>query len=157
MISKKKLKISFGKAHHGWLPTTLIYGDFKLELDISDVPLDPMKQLCTALIELLKGIQEPIKVIWHLEPYCYYLQLKQSKSLYQISLLESKDFDGPMTLNRIISGDFKGIILPLYRGLKAFCSQAYEAPHWEPLEVDRMVELTNLVREKKALLKNIKS
>ena len=63
MIPKNKLKISFGQAHHGWLPTTLTYGDFKLEVDISDVPIDPMEQLCTALIQLLKGIQEPIKVI----------------------------------------------------------------------------------------------
>lgn len=154
MSSKNKLKLVFGTAHHGWLPTLLTYNDFVLEIEISDVPVDPMEQLCTTLIQLMKGIREPIKVIWHLEPYCYYLQLENVITCYKVKLLESKDFESPMTLTKEIEGSFENMILPLYRAVKAFDSQAYNDPHWERLDEDRVAELTKLMKQKKASLFN---
>lgn len=152
MTQKPKLKVVFGEAYHGWIPRVLTYKGFSLEVTISDVPIDPMEQLCTALIELMKGISKPIKVIWHLEPYCYYLELEKIGQKYKMILSESKSFDSPMTLTKMIEGDFETLILPLYRALKSFYSYTYQPPHWALLEVDRIIELTNLIKDKKRSL-----
>lgn len=154
MSSKNKLNLVFGTAYHGWLPTCLTYDDFMLEIEISDVLVDPMEQLCTALIQLLKGIREPVKVIWHLEPYCYYLQLEIVAKFYKISLLGSKGLDSPMALVKEIEGSFENLILPLYRAVKAFDSEGYNHLHWERLDEDRIIELTKLMKQKKASLFN---
>ena len=86
--------------------TNLVHKEFNLELDISDVPLDPMVQLCDALIEISKGIKEPNRVIWHLEPYCYYLQLEKLEVGYKAIILESDEFDSPAKVFKEISGTF---------------------------------------------------
>ncbi|MCR9152466.1 MAG: hypothetical protein NXI09_00020 [Bacteroidetes bacterium] len=95
MTEKGRIKIEFGIPEHGWLPAKLNYRDYQLELEISDVPLDPMVQLCDALIQISKGIKEPNRIIWHLEPYCYYLQLMITDGQYKVTILESDEFDSP--------------------------------------------------------------
>lgn len=144
-----KLKLLFGTPEHGWLPLTLEYGNFKLELDVSDVPMDPMRQLCDALIQLLKGIKTPDKVMLHLEPYCYYLQLLMVDKGYQVVVSESEYWESPAQQAQVITGDFQTIILPLYRALKQFWAKAYQHPHWEELDSERISLLTDLIKDKK--------
>ncbi|MEE9362137.1 MAG: hypothetical protein V3U92_06015 [Cellulophaga sp.] len=148
MTEKVGIKIEFGTPEHGWLPTTLNYKDYQLELEISDVPLDPMVQLCDALIQINKGIKEPNRIIWHLEPYCYYLQLMIIEGQYKATILESDEFDSPTKTTKEISGSFDEIILPLYRGLKTFWSQSFKKPHWDELDSKRIEELTDLIKIK---------
>lgn len=145
MPSQNKIHLEFGAPEHGWLPTRFSYNDFNLELDISDVPVDPMVLLCDALIEITKGIQEPGPILWHLEPYCYYLQLNKTDTGYKASVLESDQFDGPARLAKEITGTFVEIILPLYRSLRAFWSKSYKPPHWEELDPNRIKILTELI------------
>lgn len=145
-----KLHIEFGIPKHGWLPTILQYEDYKLELEISNVPLDPMVQLCDALIEMIRGVKEPCRIRWHLEPYCYYLQLVVVDGVYKAIILESEEFDGPSTVTKEIVGSFESIILPLYRGLKKFWLQSFKKPNWGELSSERMDELSKLIQEKRA-------
>ena len=77
MSHSSKIQIEFGVPERGWVHTKLSFEDFVLELDISDVPLDPMVQLCNTLIQISKGIRTPERIAWHLEPYTYYLQLEK--------------------------------------------------------------------------------
>ncbi len=149
MIQRSKIQIEFGRPEHGWLLTNFRCNDFKIDLDISDVPLDPMVQLCDALIEINKGIKEPSRIIWHLEPYCYYLQLRKTENAYKATILESDKFDSPTKMTKEISGTFEEIILPLYRALKKFWSQSFKPPHWDELDPKRIKELTKLIKEKK--------
>lgn len=149
MESSNKLHIEFGTPEHGWLPTMFQYQDYKLELEISDVPVDPMIQLCNALIGINKGINEPTRIIWHLEPYCYYLQLKVENGRYMAIIYESDDFDSPAQLTKEITGSYEEIVLPLFRGLKKFRSHSYKEPHWDELDAKRIDELTELIKEKK--------
>lgn len=65
-----------------------------------------MAQLCDALIQINKGIKEPNRVIWHLESYCYYLQLLIFDGQYKVVILESNEFDSPSTVTKEISGNF---------------------------------------------------
>ena len=148
MTEKGRIKIEFGIPEHGWLPTKLNYRDYQLELEISDVPLDPMVQLCDTLIQISKGIKEPNRIIWHLEPYCYYLQLMITDGQYKATILESDEFDSPIKITKEIIGSFDEIVLPLYRGLKKFWSQSFKSPHWDELDSKRIEELTDLIKIK---------
>ena len=151
MSPGNKITIEFGTPEHGWLLTNLSHKDFEIELDISDVPLDPMVQLCDALIEINKGISEPNRIIWHLEPYCYYLQLRKSESGYKAIILESDEFDSPTKITTEISGTFEEIILPFYKALKKFWSKSFKPPHWNELDPKRIEGLTELIKEKKRI------
>lgn len=148
MREKGKIKIEFGIPEHGWLPIKLNYRDYELELDISDVPLDPMVQLCDALIQINKGIKEPYRIIWNLEPYCYYLQLIIMDGEYKAIILESDEFGSPIKTTKEILGSFDEIILPLYHGLKKFWLQSFKKPHWDELNSKRIEELTSLIKIK---------
>lgn len=149
MNQKDRIQIEFGMPEHGWLQMNFKYHDFELELDISDVPLDPMVQLCDTLIQITKGINKPDRVIWHLEPYCYYLQLERSQNDFKATILESDELDSPTKVTKEILGGFEEIILPLFRELKRFWSKSYKHPHWDELETARIEELTNLIKVKR--------
>ena len=150
MSTIDKISIQFGIPEHGWLPTVFKFKDFELELDISDVPLNPMNQLCDSLIQLLKGIDEPDIVLWHLEPYCYYLKLKRIGENYKAIILESENYDSPTKLTFEAKGNLKSIVLPIYRSLKNFHSKAYLSPNWDLIESVRIEELKLLIEKEKA-------
>lgn len=143
-----KIVLAFGTPEHGWLTTNLRHQDFELELGISNVPLDPMVQLCDALIEINKGIKEPSRVIWNSEPHCYHLQLTELKNGYKAVVLESDELESPTKITTELSGKFEEIILPFYRALKKFWSKSYKPPHWDELDSQRIEELTELIKKK---------
>jgi len=149
--NKDKLELEFGVPLHGWLPTTFKYGDYKLEINISDVPLNPMTQLCRSLIQLLKGINTPDIIPWHLEPYCYYLELKRTENEYEyeVIILESNSIDSQKKIVFEVKGKFDKIILPIYRSLKKFHSMSYQAPDWDEMELEKIKVLSVLIKEKK--------
>lgn len=144
-----KLYVEFGIPEHGWLPALFRQGDLSLKLDISDVPVDPMAQLCEALIELIKGTRKSGRITWHLEPYCYHLQLGRSDIIHTVTVLESDEFDGPTKMTTEISGTFEDVTLPFYKAFEEFCSKSFEPPHWNKLDPNRIETLTQLVKEKK--------
>ncbi len=143
-----RIEIKFGIPEHGWLLMNFKYGEFQLELDISDVPVDPMEQLCDSLIQIMKGINNPNIVIWHLEPYCYYLQLERFDKIYRVTILESDEFESPMIVTKAFNGGFNQIILPLYRCIKEFNSHSYKKPHWDEMKQERIKLLTGLIKKR---------
>jgi hypothetical protein len=72
-----KLKCKFGEPHYGWLPVKLTAGDYTLEMDVSDVPVDPIYILILSLHRALNGLES--EIWWHLEPVSYYFILSQKK------------------------------------------------------------------------------
>ncbi len=148
-MTNNKVHIKFGIPQHGWLLTTIAYNDFTLELDISNVPIDPMVQLCDALISINKGIKVPDRVIWHLEPYCYYLQFEKLEFEYKAVISESDSFGSPAKITTEFYGSFEEIILPFYRALKHFCSQPFKPSLWAEIDPERIKKLTELIRQKK--------
>ena len=150
MSKSEKIDLEFGVPEHGWLSTTFKYGDFNLELDVSDVPRNPTAQLCDSLIQLLKGINSPDLVPWHLEPYCYYLKLGKSGNDYSVTILESDNFESPKRVTFQVDGYFEATILPIYRSLKILASKTYKPPHWDKLDYNRIEELKRLIKKKKS-------
>ena len=150
MSTVEKISLEFGIPNHGWLPILFKFADFKLEIEISDIPLNPMTRLCDSLIQLLKGINQPEIIPWHLEPHCYYLQLKKTDTNYKVIILESKNLNSPTKSVFETNGNFKTIILPIYRSLKKFYSKAYQPPDWERIETRKIEELKRLIEKGKA-------
>lgn len=149
MQKRTKIKIDFGTPNVGWLPMNFQYGDFELTLNISRIPLDPIPQLLEALLLIHKGMPNPSKIIWHLEPKCYYFQLEKIDNQFIVKIFESAYFESPMQIVETFTGEYEDIILPLYRGLKKFSSGGYKEPHWGVLAEDKVVELTSLVKRRK--------
>ena len=145
------INIQFGTPEHGWLPLKLSYKDFALDLDISNVPVDPIQQLCDSLIEINKGIRKPTKVVWHLEPYCYYLQLQKVENGYEAIISESDSLDSSSRDTINISGTFEEVIVPFHKALKGFYSKRFEQSDWETMDKRRIHELTALMKSKKVL------
>ena len=147
MSKMSKIKLEFRVPKHGWLPTTFECEDFELDIVVSDVPVNPISQLCDSLIQLAKGIKSPDKVLLHLEPYCYYLQLKRLKDRYVVIILEAEGIGIAREETFQIEGDFDTIVLPVYRGIKKFASQAYKPPHWEAIPQERIIELKRVIKQ----------
>jgi len=150
LSEKEKIKVDFGVPEHGWLPINLNYIDFDLALYVSDVPVDPMLQLSDALIQICKGVNQPDSIIWHLEPYCYYLKFEARDSDYRVTILESAKIHSPTKLTLEIEGAFEEVVLPFYREVKKFWSKNHKPPNWNELEDERINELTKLIKNKRA-------
>ncbi len=143
-----KLKIEFGTPEHGWLLMNFQWQDFNLELDLSIVPADPMEQLCDTLIQISSGIRNPSKIIWHLEPYCYFFELKKLEESYKVRISKSDEFESkPVEVIKEFEGNYDQIILPLYRGIKKFNSYSYKKPHWNEMDSKRIQKLTQQIKK----------
>jgi len=149
MKLSSKLEIEFSEPESGWLFVKIHFDDFNLEIGVSNIPSDPMVELCDTLIQINKGIQKPEIVIWHLEPYCYYLQLEKKEHDYIATILESDHYNSPKRVIKELKGTYETIILPLYRGLKKFHTMPLREHQWAKLNENRVDLLTQLVRSKK--------
>jgi hypothetical protein len=141
------VKIAFGIPQHGWLPVIFSAGAFRLEMNVSNVPTNPIESLCDALISALLGIDAEVR--WNLEPDEYWFQFKIKDSNILLTIIERTDNPRNSTPKLNLTGDFKSLILPLYRGLKKFASYSYSEANWSSLSETTIEKLTTLVREKK--------
>jgi hypothetical protein len=83
-MKKENLNIEFGQPEHGWLPVSLRHGDFELEFEASDVPINPIDQLISGLIQITKGIST--EVWWHLEPGGYYFDFDNNGDQFNLRI-----------------------------------------------------------------------
>lgn len=109
-----------------------------------------MEQLCDALIQLHKGIPLPQLVIWHLEPFCYYVQLERSADIFKAHILKSDEFESPMSPVQSFEGSYEEIVLPFYRAYKLFSTGKFKSPHWNETNLQRVEELTKHVNDWKS-------
>ena len=61
-----QLNIFFDNPVHGWLPVTMQFNGKELELDVSDVPVEPIGELVSALLDISESRSK--KITWFLEP-----------------------------------------------------------------------------------------
>ena len=142
-----KLKLTFGNPKNGWLQTNLKIVDFELEFITSDIPENPIDKLCESLILAMNRIET--EICWNLEPECYFFELRQNEK--GINLIISKS--GGITENRKLIykqvGDFKSMILPMYRSLKKFNTLEFDNSDWKNIDNAKLNKLTELVTERK--------
>lgn len=148
-IIEGKLSLVLGTPAHGWLPVTLRCGSYSLELDVSDVPNNPIDELMSSLMHLSEKKYKswgPQETILHLEPFCFYLLIERNGTNFDLLISQSKDFDGRREPVQTIRGTFQEIILPIYRSLMHFFSFGYQAPHWPPQQQRSITELKGRIK-----------
>jgi len=140
-----KISFKLGVPEAGWLPVHLVTDAFEINVDASDVPKDPLEELISSIILLCSNVNEPPDVMWHLEPFCYYFRFKKVNSTYLLTILSSEYYDGPKKIEFEIMGTFDSIIMPIYRGIKAFASFDYKDGLWPAIEMERIDKLKRVV------------
>ena len=142
-----RLQVKFGVPEHGWLPVTVIAPGFELELDASDVPVNSVELLVSALILTLEGVES--EVPWFLEPDSYLFSFRPKDAEFSFRI-EYKDYRRPIAKPKYeVDGNFTTIILPFYRAIKSFASYHYAEPHWPELDLRSINKLSELVRKRK--------
>jgi len=142
-----KLKCKFGKPHHGWLPVKLTAGDYNLEMDVSDVPVDPIYILISSLHRALNGLES--EVWWHLEPASYYFYFEPEENgevKFLIAFAEENVTRNHREIVFETAGSQAEIIFPFWRAIKEFASHSYEGPDWPPVDHAELEKLTALVK-----------
>ncbi|RNI28184.1 hypothetical protein EFA69_19120 [Rufibacter immobilis] len=141
----EKLKMELGAPEYGWLPVKLTFGDFDLQFKASDVPANPIDQLITSLRNVIKGINT--EVWWHLEPEGYYFEFERISDKYRFKI-SFEDSDNTQRKEFFeLDGDFKSVILPIYRAIVKFIAQPHNPYNWPQTNKLEAEELVGLVKE----------
>lgn len=143
-MDTEKLKVEFGQPEHGWLHVDMQLGNFKLKFEASDVPINPIDQLISAIREITKGSKA--EVWWHLEPAGYYLCFDKLDRIYKLAILFEEADKNSKEIVFQTEGSYQNLIMPFYRAIKKFVSLAYDEPHWPKTEEIEIKKLTDLVK-----------
>ena len=143
------VKIKFGMPEHGWLPVNLEVRDYTLNINASDVPVDPLGLLIIALSKALLGVEG--EVWWNLEPNGYYFSFgpKAEKYFLKIESVNVSREKETRSVEFEMSGKFEDTVLPFWRALREFESQRYSEPAWPEFPKPEMNKLTELIKKKK--------
>ena len=137
------ISITFGTPEHGWLPVDLSSNDYKLSIDVSDVPINPLEDLCNVLQDVTKGHKS--EVYWNLEPVAVFFEFEKSGKEYQLSISQAADNRSFRETKKIIKGSFQEIIFPFINCTTKFYSQTYDEKHWPTVDkrkLDKLITLT---------------
>lgn len=120
--------------------------DYELDLDVSDVPVNPLDELCSALITILQG--NAAEMGWYLEPTWYYFRFEISKEAITLVILYGEYYSSKTDEKLRVMGTFESLLLPIYRALKSFATTDYgfDGPTISPV---RIKQLTKLVKARK--------
>ncbi|RPD44381.1 hypothetical protein DNI29_22010 [Hymenobacter sediminis] len=145
------VRVLFGQPEHGWLPLTLSVDTFTLALDVSDVPTNPVEELCDCLTLVLQGMEA--SVWWHLEPTWYRFHFEPTPREVLFSIGKSASARGAATNVLQHTGNVESIVLPFYRAFKQFTSRAIAEEHWPTVDQEKVNRLTDVVRARKPITK----
>ena len=113
------IQISLGIPEHGWLPLEFSADDFVLYLDVSDVPVNPLAELCSALIIAFQGGTS--EVGWHLEPAWCFFRFEHTGQKIILRILNSDGFGKQTSEIFQTTGTVDTVLMPFYRALKGSC------------------------------------
>lgn len=134
------LIIRFGLPEHGWLPVEMLVDGYVLQFDASDVPVNPLDELCSALILLVQG--ESVAVDWHLEPARNQFRFESKAQEIVLHIYEQE-----MAAYKFI-GTFETVVLPFYRALKKTATSQHGA-NWPVTDSAKIEKLTKLIKARK--------
>lgn len=142
------IDVLLGEPAHGWLPLTLNVDGVVLELDVSDVPVNPVEELCECLGLVFQGVEA--SVWWHLEPTWYQFHFAPTPREVVFSIWKSTSHQGAVTNVLQHTGDIGSVILPFYRAFKHFNSRIINEKHWPRTAPEKVSRLAEAVRAQKA-------
>ncbi|MBB4636879.1 hypothetical protein [Longimicrobium terrae] len=146
------MKVTFGRAHHGWLPVTLELDDGPFPFDVSYMPYDFVSELVAALHGVLSGpgeyvariCEEPVEHDWRFRSF------DPSAVIFEVVTYRwgrRPGEKGEVTVKQW--GTPLEMVLPLWRGLRDLAGRAraegYRS-HWDaPFPFDALDRLTTRV------------
>lgn len=146
------MKLRFGKAHHGWLVTTLELDDGPLTFDVSYIPYDFVGELVAALSGVLDGpgeyvariCEEPAEHDWRFRSF------DPSAVVFEVVTYPGGRGDRGEVAAKVW-GTPLDVVLPLWRGLRELSGRAraegYRS-HWSaPFPSDALDRLTERVEQ----------
>jgi hypothetical protein len=152
LTKPRKIELNLGNPKNGWLPIELKSTDFKLEFNASNIPENPTDKLCESLILAMNGIET--EICWNLEPEFYFFELKQIGKGIELNISKSGGITENQNLIYKLTGDFKSVILPMYRSLKKFSTLEFDKADWKKIDEIKLNKLTELVTERKNYLQH---
>lgn len=150
------MQLRFGKASHGWLPTTLELDGETLVFDVSYLPYDFVGELVAALSAVLDGAGESVARICE-EPAEHDWRFRSSADRSTV-LFEVVTYrhgrGGRGEVEARCSGPPLDVVLPLWRGLRELSSRA-SAEGWHsqwsaPFPYAALDRLTERVEHERA-------
>ncbi|NVO85251.1 hypothetical protein [Hymenobacter terrestris] len=139
-----KLTIRFGVPEHGCLPVRLQADDFRLQFEASDVPVNSLEELCSALILAFQGIGA--QTSWHLEPVWYHFRFAFDNELVALYITEQQGYAAGHTEIIRLTGSVESIVLPFYRALRSFTPPDSDE-NWSIFDSAKLKKLTALAKE----------
>jgi len=136
---QNKLTVRFGVPEHGWLPVMFQAGDFELQFAASNVPNNPLADLCSTLVLVLQGVSAEVR--WHLEPDWYYFRFEVGGELCTLIITEEPSHVEISRVTRTI----KSLIMPFYRALKGTTS-LLDTSEWVGITPEKLKTLTLLAK-----------
>jgi hypothetical protein len=147
------MKLQFGKANHGWLPTTLeVDDDGPLAFDISYIPYDFVGELVAALSGVLDGpgeyvariCEEPTEHDWRFRAF------DRSGVVFEVvTYRDGRGKKGEVAAK--VWGTPLEVVLPLWRGLRELSGRARAEGYgrnWSaPFPFDALDRLTERVEQ----------
>jgi hypothetical protein len=137
------IRVQFGSPSNGWLSVKLNTPDFELQFDASDVPANPLEELCSALTQVLQGAEA--EVHWHLEPAWYYFCFKPNGEVITLVISEKLDAGHAASDRYRVIGGIELLLMPFYRALKRMPMTERNAD-WPALPSGRIEKLTGLIK-----------
>jgi hypothetical protein len=134
--------ITMGIPEHGWLSVDLLSEDYILNIDASDVPVNPLEQLCDVILNL--EIDNKGEVYWHLEPALVFFEFKKLDKNYHLIITTAAEYESARKMEKRFSGNFQEIILPFIKALTLFYSRTYSEQHWPAIEIKKINRLQQL-------------
>jgi hypothetical protein len=148
-----KLKIEFGKPQYDWLPVRLAINDFQLEFSASGVLYDPLADLVACLLLVAKGVDASVD--WWLEPAEVSFRFAIQPAGIQIKVLESDDIHSahPLPERQLVcmEDSYEAMLLPFWRALRKLKPTDFGGEAWYPLPLEKIEELTRLIKAPKEL------
>ncbi len=151
------MKLTFGKADHGWLPTTLdVDDDGALAFDVSYIPYDFVGELVAALSGLLDGpgeyvariCEEPAEHDWRFRSF------DPSAVVFEVVTYRHGRGRDKGEVVAKVWGTPLDVVLPLWRGLRELSTRAsaegYPKNWSAPFPFDALDRLTERVERARA-------
>lgn len=114
--------VEFGEPEHGWLPVAFRIDDFRLELESSDVPINPLEALLEALTVVPAG--GSASVLWYLEPAECWFNFENQSGIIILTITEKANHSQVPTQLFRFAGSVKELLIPFYKALKQFTAHS---------------------------------
>ena len=139
------VQLSLSQPTHGWLPVRIELGKTITEFVASDVPNNPVEELCDAITSTASGNEGT--VWWNLEPDGYFLELSNAQEQVRLRLLYAKNSAENGTVEAASAiGSKSEVLMPLWRALRQFESLHIQEPHWPPTRLVGLGELRDALQ-----------